>query len=43
MPENKEPIYWYPELTPEAQEMSVAFLAELFAPVIRRLAMEGDT
>ena len=41
MAKNSEPIFWYPELTPEAEEMDVAFLASLFAPVIRRLLAEG--
>ena len=41
MAKNNQPIYWYPELTPEAEEMDVAFLASLFAPVIRRLLAEG--
>lgn len=37
-------IFWSPELTEEAEEMSVRFLAELFAPIIRdRLIYRGDT
>lgn len=41
MPKNNEPIYWLPELTDEAVEMSDKFLAELFAPIIREM-MEED-
>ena len=28
-------IFWKPELFPEAEEMDTAFLAEIFAPIIR--------
>ncbi len=34
-------IYWLPELTAEGEKMDIAFLGELFAPVIRRLLAEG--
>ena len=36
MATNKESIYWFPELTEEAQNMTDEWLAELFAPIIRR-------
>lgn len=40
MPKNNEPIYWLPELTDEAENMSDEFLAELFAPIIREMMKE---
>ena len=34
MAENKQTIYWLPELTPEAENMDEEFLAEIFAEII---------
>ena len=34
MAKNKTTIYWLPELTPEAENMSEEFLAEIFAEII---------
>ncbi|WP_432616817.1 hypothetical protein [Butyricicoccus sp.] len=43
MAKNSAPIYWLPELTVEAEELSAEFLADIFAPIIQsRLAASAD-
>lgn len=44
MAKNSAPIYWLPELLPEAEELSAEFLANIFAPIIHaRLAAQDDS
>lgn len=34
MAENKQTIWWLPELTPEAENLNEDFLADIFADII---------
>ena len=43
MARSNEPIYWFPELTEEAESLTDEFLAQIFAPIIRsRLEQEAQ-
>lgn len=44
MAKNSAPIYWLPELFPEAEQLSNEFLADIFAPIIQaRLSSQDDS
>ena len=42
MAENKQTIWWLPELTPEAEEMNEDFLADIFADIIFKRLEEKE-
>lgn len=43
MAKNTKPIYWLPELTPEAENLNEDILADIFAEIIfARLREEGE-